>query len=96
MSMFALPGHKVRLHESSKHSGYESEIKKAQQYLTIGEIYTVKRTRVSHSHSWVEVEEVPGVFFNTIHFRSLTAQTEQEDQQSPEFIRWYGPSSTKD
>ncbi len=72
------------------HRGYDREIENAKRHLTVGAIYTVKQTRVTNAHSLVELAEVPGASFNTIYFESLTAQTQQEDEQSPEFIRYFG------
>jgi hypothetical protein len=79
MSMFAPAGHQVRLSAAFIHRGYDHEIAAAHQYLQLGTVYTVKRTRVFASHSKVELEEVPGRSFNTIHFESLTPLSDAEE-----------------
>lgn len=89
MSIFAPPGHQVRLSAGFRHSGYADERARAQQYLQVGTVYTVKRTRVYNSHSTVELEEVPGQSFNTIHFDSLTPLSEEEELAFLEQYRAY-------
>ncbi|MBC6992247.1 hypothetical protein [Hymenobacter sp. BT491] len=96
MSIFALPGHKVRLVEHFVHRGSEWDQAAAKRHLTVGGIYTVRQTRVFSSHSVVEFEEVPGVSFNTIYFEFLTPQSEEEDQQHPYLRRYYGHPSEED
>jgi hypothetical protein len=95
MFMFAPRGHKVRLMANFVHHGYPGQRESAKQYLRLGEVYTVKETRVYQSSSTVELEEVPGRSFNSIYFESLTPLTpeqEQEvEQQHPDYIRYTRP-----
>lgn len=49
-------------------NGYPQDKKYVKQHLEEGQTYTVKHVRSSQSISYVELEEVPGKTFNTVHF----------------------------
>jgi hypothetical protein len=91
--MFALPGHQVKLAPDSLLFGYEEEKEDAKKYLAIGVMYTVKQTVVTPSHSTVELEEVPRISFNTLHFESIEEQSEVDDRKHPDFIYYFGDYS---
>lgn len=39
--------------------------------LTMGNVYTIKRTEVHTWHTKIELEEFPGMLFNSVCFREL-------------------------
>ena len=50
-------------------SGYSGDQERARKHLKVGATYTVERTEI---HSWstsVYLKEVPGVGFNSVHFK---------------------------
>ena len=55
-SIYALPGHKVKV-TCVSNAGYNSDQEKAQKYLKVGEIYTVKQTNVHKSITYVSLEK---------------------------------------
>jgi hypothetical protein len=81
MSVWTPPGHKIKC-EYLK-SGMKEDKDHANQYLILGEIYTVKKVEVSNSISEVWLKEIPGTSFNTVHFSNVdkvNPKTEKELQ----------------
>lgn len=61
--------------------GYDSDKEHANKYLKVGEIYTVISIDVYDWSSEVCLEEVPNVYFNTVHFEDVKEEnTIIEDQ----------------
>lgn len=48
--------------------GYDGDIELAAEHLKGGETYTLSRIDVGQSSSMVELNEVPGIMFNSVHF----------------------------
>uniref|UniRef100_A0A6M3J6Z6 Uncharacterized protein n=1 Tax=viral metagenome TaxID=1070528 RepID=A0A6M3J6Z6_9ZZZZ len=66
MSIYSRPGARaVFVHPQG---GYDSHIRAAAKYLTLGATYTVLRTDVGDYHTSVWLAEVPGVAFNSCLF----------------------------
>ena len=51
--------------------GYDHDTERALKHLVVGDQYTVERLEVAESSSEVFFEEVPGVGFNTVHFKNV-------------------------
>ncbi len=66
MNLNDLPGTKIVFRFPK--SGSKGEQKRAQKYLKIGGVYTVKKVEIGNWHSNVYLEEVPGIAFNTVFF----------------------------
>ena len=66
MDINAEPGTKVAFHNPN--SGYPYDQKRAAEYLELGEVYTVKMTRIDHWVTHVWLEEIPDVAFNSVMF----------------------------
>lgn len=70
MDIYSAPGTKIKF--AHPNSGYTHDQKQCAEYLTLGGIYTVKRTDVHSSHTYVYLEEVPGQHFNSVMFDAVT------------------------
>lgn len=49
-------------------NGWDYDVKRAAEHLTVGETYTVARIEVGNSTSYVTLEEKPDYVFNTVQF----------------------------
>jgi hypothetical protein len=68
MDIFSEPG--TRIIYTGK-NGWPGETDLANQFLSIGGIYTVEEMQVSSSYSRVKLLEVDAKFFNTVMFRNV-------------------------
>lgn len=68
MDIHSKEGDKVTVTEQTMINGYFHDQKKAEKYLTVGEIYTVDEVSINDWNSWVRVKELPDEIFNTVHF----------------------------
>ncbi len=93
MSIYALPGHKVKLKENYMMMGYGHDKDNIQRHLKLGEIYTVEETMVFSSTSYVYFEEVPGISFNPIQFDSIIPQSHEDDMKNPYLIKFIEDSA---
>lgn len=66
MNIFAKPGTKIRF--IPRDNGHDPDREHAKEYLTEGQIYTVKMIDVGHYYSEVEIKEIPNQWFNTVLF----------------------------
>lgn len=66
MSLCSMPG--TRVTYSFPSNGQKSDQRTARDHLCHGQQYTVKQVYVGSWKSYVELEEVPGVRFNSVHF----------------------------
>ena len=66
MNIHAKKGTKVVF--SNPSAGYDPDQETARKYLTVGETYTVERTEIHDWCTYVFLEEVPGVAFNSVIF----------------------------
>lgn len=66
MNIYSEAGTRVRY--SFSENGSDGDKKLALEHLVPGELYTVKRTLVDNFYTSVELEEFPGVRFNTVMF----------------------------
>ena len=48
--------------------GWPGDIKQAERYLKLGQIYTVLRTVIYDSSTTVYLEEIPRIGFNSVQF----------------------------
>lgn len=68
MNIYSSKGTKVRY---TGKNGYDSDLHQANDYLIVGEIYTVKKTNVGSFHTSVLLEEVDNQWFNSAHFEMV-------------------------
>ena len=66
MNIHAENGHKVICYTHD--AGYDSDKKKALEYLEIGKIYTIDYTDVHSWHTNVYLQEFPLISFNSVFF----------------------------
>lgn len=67
MNIYTIPGTRIVY---MGRNGYECDREQANVCLSIGGTYTVKYIDIDCSSSRVELEEVPGKYFNTVMFRN--------------------------
>lgn len=70
MDIYAAPGSKVRY--THPLAGYLPDQKQATKHLTVAAEYTVDRTVVGDFSTKVSLVEVPGEWFNSVMFESVT------------------------
>ncbi len=75
----ATSGTRIRLVRPN--AGYCSDVKLVSELLTEGGVYTVDRMNISNYHAGVVLVEVPGEWFNPIHFDE--AETERDNPCKP-------------
>lgn len=68
MNIYAKKGDKVILTKESINNGHEHDINKCRRYLAESGVYTVHHTEVYSSSTDVYLEEIPGVYFNSVNF----------------------------
>ena len=67
MDLHSPPGTKVVLW--FPHAGYPGDVKQLKDLgMGLGQVFTVRETRVGGSHTTVLLQEFPGRFFNSVHF----------------------------
>lgn len=66
MNIYASKGDRVKVDNLT--SGYPPDQKIAQQYLKLGDVYTVEKTVVYDWNTEVFLQEIPGVAFNSCFF----------------------------
>jgi hypothetical protein len=76
MNIYAKRGDKVKF--SFPDWGYNSDIEKAKEYLTVGKEYTIEKTDVSSWHTNVYLQEFPEVSFNSIMFEDVVEGVQNE------------------
>ncbi len=96
MNVFALKGHKIRVTENGLNGGYELDQRKAQNFLQVGQEYTVEETDVSRSSSRVRLQEIPEQVFNTVHFEDVVHQGIEKDRKHPDFQKLVRAGVIKD
>lgn len=52
-------------------AGWDTDIKKARENLQLNETYTVERTVEHGWHTEVYLQEVPGLYFNSVQFMQI-------------------------
>jgi hypothetical protein len=67
MDIYTPAGSKVRYRYIA---GYKEDIIKGRQHLELGEIYTIHKTFITEDHTYVFLEEVPKVVFNSVQFEN--------------------------
>ena len=65
MDIYSRPGTKVTY---MGENGSEADLRYANEHLKLRQLYTIERTRVSGWHTDVYLVEVPGKYFNSVHF----------------------------
>ena len=88
MNIYALAGHKVKVTEETKSNGYDHHVEQVAKYLEVGKIYTVESTDVSSWSTVVYLQEIPKVGFNSTCFEDVEPQSEEDDQEHPDWRRW--------
>lgn len=68
MNIHAKKGTKVRY---TGKNGYDADLQQANQYLVVGEIYTVENTNVSGWSTSVLLQEIHKQRFNSVHFEEV-------------------------
>lgn len=86
MNIYAIEGHKVVC--DTLDGGYDSHKQVAKKYLTEGQVYTVKKTRVDSWHTDVFLVEIPNVNFNSVFFKDVEPQSSEDDLTHPDFKRY--------
>jgi len=76
MNIYAKKGTKVVF--KFPENGYPYERKTAEKYLRVGETYTVESVIIDSWVSSVELQEIPNVRFNTVHFAHLVDVSEEQ------------------
>lgn len=71
MNIFAIKGYEVIY---TGKNGYDLDLEHANEYLEIGEKYTIDYTVVGGSHTSVYLIEVPNTSFNSVHFKEVNEQ----------------------
>lgn len=51
--------------------GYESDLEYANQFLMIGERYSIRSIKIDDWHTDVELFEIPDKKFNSVHFKNI-------------------------
>lgn len=69
MNIHAQKGDKVFTTRETINWGYDSDAQKANQHLKVDVMYTVDHTEVSGWSTKVFLEEFPGIYFNSVHFK---------------------------
>lgn len=87
MNIYALKGHKVKCEKVTSPSNYDEEI--ARKYLEVGKVYTVEKTQVNSSSTSVELQEFPGVEFNSTMFDDVEKQAPEEDKKHPDYSKYH-------
>lgn len=87
MNIYAADGFKVIVTEESVLNGTSQDREKVEEYLKIGEVYTVAGTSVSKNHTKVRLREFPGVFFNTVNFEDVESQSAEKDRRHLDWER---------
>jgi hypothetical protein len=88
MNIYALQGHKITVTEESISAGYELDKKRQLEHLKIGTIYTVDRTEVDSSKTYVWIKEIPGMSFNSVAFEDVAPQSEYLNKKHPDYSRF--------
>ena len=70
MSLGISPVIEMRIKLTDPDTGYLPDQKRVKEYLTVGEIYTIRRINVEGFHTDVWLEGVP-VAFNSVHFTEV-------------------------
>ncbi|SFA90893.1 hypothetical protein SAMN05216312_102175 [Cohnella sp. OV330] len=68
MSIKTPAGSKIRF---AGFHGEEMDLEEATAILTVGEVYTMKCIDVGQSRSYVYLEEVPDISFNSVMFQNV-------------------------
>lgn len=71
MNINAEPGTKITVTERSINNGYQGDKESANKYLRVGNIYTLNNVDISPFVTYIEVEELPNLIFNSIHFEDI-------------------------
>lgn len=87
MNIWANKGYRVRCYTLS--AGNENHQKIAEQYLTLDAEYTVEYTEVSSWKTYVFLQEIPGVGFNSVFFVDVEGQ-DNDDESHPDWERFKG------
>lgn len=80
MSLHTRPGMKVMF--CNPYAGHDFDVKQALQQLRVGHIYTVRKVDVDQSCTYVELEEVVGLRFNSVHFCNIPYVHVDEENDS--------------
>lgn len=79
MNIYALKGHKVTVTEQSAKNGYSHQQEKVRKL--IGEIFTVEKTSVFSSVTYVQLKEFPTEWFNSVNFEDVDKQSKMKDKK---------------
>ena len=90
MNIYALKNHKIKVKKGGFNQMYESDAEQAKKYLKEDSIYRVEQTFVKPSNSYVLIQEVSGIRFNTSIFEDVTTQKPEKDQQHPDWLKYKG------
>ena len=74
MNIYATPGSRIIF--AYPENGRESDQELAKKHLKPGELYTIERTDVGDWHTDVCLTEIPGVWFNLVHFEDFVLRAE--------------------
>ena len=56
-------------------TGYDPDVRKAKKYLKINKEYTIENIEIGSFHSSIELTEIIGKWFNTVHFKNVLFKT---------------------
>jgi len=69
-------------------NGLAHDREHAENYLDVGQVYTVAYTNVEQSRSQVYLYQFPEIAFNTVHFSNESTFTEEQEKSHPQFKQW--------
>ena len=88
MNIYALKGHKVIVTEESIVAGYELDIKRQLEQLKVGATYTIDRTEVDSSQTYVWIKEIPRMSFNSVAFEDVIPQSKEQDKKHHDYYKF--------
>jgi hypothetical protein len=90
MNIYALKGHKVKVTSESYNNGTKYDKAKVIAHLDVAkEYYTVYFTEVESYTANVELQEFPGIVFNSVNFEDVEEQSAELDRHHPDYFKSY-------
>lgn len=85
MNIYALHGRKVKVTKESASQGTEFNIQDVVSSLELDTVYTVDHTDIGGFSTSVCLVELPGRCFNSVNFVDVEPQSEEDDQEHPQW-----------
>ena len=74
MNIYSKKGSKVKVTIETAGHGLPADKENVGKYLVIDKIYTVEKTIVCSSFTWVSLQEIEGIRFNSVNFDSANPE----------------------